>query len=239
MSALAGRRVVVTRAADQADALTALLEAAGAVPVVVPLVTIATDERDQVRLAALDPATFEWLVVTSPNGARHYLDAHAGAPPHVAAVGAATAAALVAGGVDVALVPAEQRAAGLLAEIPAGDGRVLLVQAATAGVTLSAGLTELGWQVTVVAPYRTVPARPSAGEHLAALSADAVLFTSGSAAIAWAAVFGSTTPPIVVAIGPQTAVATAHAGLKVDVVATDHSLRGVVAALERHLAGSD
>lgn len=239
MSVLAGRRVVVTRAADQADDLAALLAAAGAVPVIMPLITIVTDQPECARLAALDPATFEWLVVTSPNGARHYLDAHRSAPTQVAAVGTATAATLAAGGLHATLVPAEQRATGLLAEFPAGPGRVLLVQAATAEATLSAGLAEIGWQVTVVAPYRSVPARPTAGEHLAALAADAVLFTSGSAAAAWVAVFGSTTPPVVVAIGPRTAVAATNAGLKVDVVATDHSLPGVVAALERHLAGSD
>lgn len=239
MSMLAGRRVVVTRAAGQADDLAALLTAAGAVPVVTPLITIDTDQQESARLAALDPSSFEWLVVTSPNGARAVLDGLRTVPAQVAAVGTATAAALAAGGVQVTLVPAAQSAAGLLAEFPPGPGRALLVQAAGAEATLSAGLTDVGWQVTVVAPYRSVPVRPLSGAHLAALSADAVLFTSGSAARAWVAVFGSTTPPVVVAIGPRTAVAAGHAGLKVDVVATDHSLPGVVAALERHLAGSD
>jgi uroporphyrinogen-III synthase len=133
--------------------------------------------------------------------------------------------------VDVRLVPAQQSAAGLLAEFPHGTGSVLLVQAVDAEPTMADGLAAGGWEVTVVAPYRTVPALPSAGLQLAALSADAVLFASGSAVAAWVQVFGTSTPPIVVAIGPRTAASARGLDLKISVVATDHSLQGLVDAL--------
>jgi len=237
MSALAGRRVVVTRASEQADQLAELLTAAGATPVAAPLIDIVAEPDGAAALRALDPTAFDWLVVTSPNGAHHFRRAQpAAAPPAIAAVGATTAAALATAGLTATLVPAQQRATGLLAEFPAGTGRVLLVQAVDAEPTLAAGLTELGWQVTVNTPYRSVPARPSAAQQQAALSADAVLFASGSAARAWVAVFGVHAPALVVAIGPQTAVATEQAGLKVAVVAADHSVVGMIEALERHLA---
>ena len=239
MSALAGRRVVITRAAEQAAELVSLLEARGAIAVVVPLIEIVPQPAACELLAALDPAGFDWLVVTSANGARAYLDAHTMAPDNVAAVGATTAATLTRRGVPVALVPTDQRADGLLAIFPAGSGRVLLVQAVDAASTMLAGLQRAGWQVTAVSPYRSVAAHLTAGQQLAALSADAVLFASGSAARAWVAVFGQTTPPIVVAIGPQTAVDVEQAGLKVSLVATDHSLPGLVAVLESHLAGTE
>ena len=134
-----------------------------------------------------------------------------------------------------------QSAAGLLAELPealsvATALNILLIQAANAEPTLADGLRARGVGVTVVAPYRTVAARINAGQQLAALSADAVLFTSGSAARAWADVFGDSTPPVVVAIGPQTAAVVTEAGLKVSVVAADHSLLGMILALERHLS---
>ena len=116
---------------------------------------------------------------------------------------------------------------------------MLVVQAAAAAPELAQGLEAAGWQVTVVAPYRSAPARPSAGQQLAALSADAVLFASGSAARAWVQVFGTSTPPLVVAIGPSTAAAAEEAGLKVALVAADHSVPGMVAALEWHLAGNE
>jgi uroporphyrinogen-III synthase len=238
VSSLAGRRVVVTRAAEQADELASLLEASGAVPVVVPLVTIETDTAEAARLRQLDPNAVDWLLVTSPNGARHYLAQHgAVSPPDVAAVGTATADILRAGGVRVTLVPARQNAAGLLEVLPAGPRRAVLVQAATAHPELADGLSARGWTTTVVAPYRTVPTRPDAGLQLAALAADAVLFASGSAASAWVEVFGTTAPPLIVAIGPRTAENCHKAGLKVQLVASDHSLPGLVLALERHLAG--
>jgi len=236
---LAGRKVVVTRAAGQTDELAELLRAVGAVPVVVPLIEIAAEPAGVTTLAALRPEQFEWLVVTSPNGAQAYSAAHIVTPAAVAAVGTTTAAALAAAGVHTTLVPAVQRAAGLVEEFPAGDGRVLLVQALDAEPTMADELVAKGWQVTVVAPYRSRPTRPSAGQQLAALSADAVLFASGSAARAWVAVFGDSTPPIVVAMGPRTAAAVTDAGLKVSVVAADHSLPGMVASLERHLAGNE
>ncbi len=239
MSALAGRRVVVTRAAEQAGELVALLEGVGATAVVVPLVEIVSEPTAVDALAALNPAEFDWLVVTSPNGARAYLAMHSSAPLNVAAVGATTAAALGAGGVNVTLVPGDQSADGLLAVFPSGNGRVLLVQAVDAQPTMAAGLRRSGWNVTEISPYRSAPAHLTAGQQLAAMSADAVLFTSGSAARAWVGVFGQTTPPIVVAIGPQTALAVEQAGLKVSLVAADHSLPGLVAALGSHLAGNE
>ena len=230
-TALHGRRVVVTRSSAQAGSLAGLLRDAGAEPVVVPLVEQVAEPEAAARLAALDPTSFDWLVVTSPNGANAYVAAQQRAPADVAAVGATTASALLAGGVVATLVPARQSAAGLLAEFPAGPGSVLLVQAVDAEPTMAAGLAAAGWDVTAIAPYRTVPALPSAGLQLAALSADAVLFASGSAVSAWVQVFGTSTPPIVVAIGPQTAAAARGFDLKISLVATDHSLQGLVDAL--------
>lgn len=239
MSALAGCRVVVTRAAERADGLVSILEHGGATAVVVPLIEIVPEPAGAAALAALDPARFDWLVVTSPNGARSYLAAHSTAPANVAVVGATTATVLAGGGVPVTLVPTDQRTAGLLEMFPAGTGQVLLVQAVAAEPALATGLQSAGWRVAVNNPYRSVPARPAAGQQLAALAADAVLFASGSAARAWVAVFGNSTPPIVVAIGPQTAAAVEQAGLKVSLVAADHSLPGLVAALERYITGTE
>ena len=237
-SVLAGRKIVVTRAAEQADELGELLEQAGAVPVIVPLIEIVTEAAGVAQLSALAAdnfAKFDRLIVTSPNGAAHVVGHRVTIP--VAAIGIATAEALRSGGVDVALIPTIQSAVGLLDELP-DAGNVLVIQAANAESTLVDGLRSKGAVVTVVAPYRTVAARVSAGQQLAALSADAVLFASGSAARAWADVFGDSTPPVVVAIGPQTAAAVTEAGLKVSVVAADHSLSGMVLALERYLSKS-
>lgn len=233
---LAGRKVVITRSAEQADDLATLVRATGATPVVVPLVTIESVQSEADRLGLLDMTEFEWLMVTSPNGARSFGLSGCSAPPNVGAVGTATAAVLAEFGIAATLVPTRQNAEGMLAELPAEmNGAVLLVQAEAAEPTLAAGLRERGCAVTVVMPYRTVPVRPAAAHQLAALSADAVLFASGSAARAWFTVFGSTTPALVVSIGPRTSAAIDALGLKVNLEATDHSLSGLVDVLVDHL----
>ncbi|MFM7684350.1 MAG: uroporphyrinogen-III synthase [Actinomycetota bacterium] len=235
---LEGRRVVVTRAAEQADALADILRDRGAVPVVVPLVHVEPVEAGVAALAAVVPSDHDWLVITSPNGAAAWGAVHRTWPRHVAAVGTATAAALRGLGAEVELVPEVQRAEGLVTVFeaaPAHGGSVLLVQAFDAGSVAADGLRALGWRVHPVAPYRTVPAVPTAAQQLAAFSADAVLFASGSAARAWVQVLGTSGPPIVVSMGPTTTAAAQSAGLKVSVEAADHSLSGMVDALERHL----
>lgn len=227
------RRVVVTRAAEQADDLAHLLSEAGYQPVVVPLIDIVDHPAGLQQLHAAKPETFDWLVVTSPNGATSYGRLHTRRrATRVAAIGSRTAAALeTVTGAPVDLVPAVQSAEGLLAEFPDGDGSVLVVQAVDAATELVDGLRQRGYTVTAVSPYRSVPARPSAGVQLSALSADAVLFASGSAARGWSEVFGTSTPPVVIAIGDRTAAAARACGLEVTAVAADHSLAGLVATL--------
>lgn len=243
---LQGRRVVVTRAADRADALAGLLTARGAEPVVVPLIEIVPAADGLSALdAALAHASFDWIVVTSPTAAALLLE-RAGVvgrvldteTPRLAAIGAVTAATLSDREVPVALVPERQRADGLVEVFPSGPGRVLVVQAVDGAATLSDGLQAKAWQVEVVRPYRSVPAQPTVAQQASVAGADAVLFASGSAARGWVEMFGTVTPPIVVAIGPETALATERAGLHVTVVADDHSLEGLVDALERAVAAA-
>ncbi|MEP7112866.1 MAG: uroporphyrinogen-III synthase [Ilumatobacteraceae bacterium] len=234
MNALAGRTIVITRSAEQAVEMSALVSSFGAIPVIVPLIEVIDEANGMDELTSLDPDKIDWIVVTSPNGARRVasLIVPDATTPLVAAVGAATASALP----RCELVARDQSALGLLEVFPRGPGRVVVVQAVGAEQTLSQGLVELGWDVGVIRPYRTVHTRPSAEERLAALAADAVLFASGSAARGWVEVFGRHTPPAVVAIGDQTAAAAERAGLKISAISADHSMHGMLVALSRYFS---
>lgn len=239
---LAGRRIVVTRPADQAEPLVQRLRAVGAEPVVVPLIEIVAAADGGAALGgALDRlAEFDWVVVTSPNGARAVAPALASTTvatgrPRVAAVGSATAEAL---GGSADLVPDEQIATALVEAFPAGTGRVLVAQAEIAGPEVVDGIRAKGWTVEGVAAYGTQPVRPTSAHLLAALSAQAVLFASGSAVRSWVDAFGRETPPLVIAIGPATAAVADKLGLKVDAVSADHSLDGLVSCLLTSLVGS-
>jgi uroporphyrinogen-III synthase len=247
---LAGRTVVVTRPVEGASELAELLEAAGAATVVMPLIEIVDVATADEVAAAIDRLVDgDWVVVASAHAARRVVGplARRSAEPdraglHVAAVGATTAAAL--GRTD--LVAERQSADGLLAVFPAApastaDGhtpRALVAQARDGAPTLTAGLSSRGWSVERIDTHVSMPVRPSAAQQLAVLRADAVAFTSGSQARAWAAAMGDAAPPVVVAIGPQTARDVEDSGLKVSSVATDHSLSGVVSAIIRAFAAS-
>jgi uroporphyrinogen-III synthase/uroporphyrinogen III methyltransferase/synthase len=84
--------------------------------------------------------------------------------------------------------------------------------------------------VTACVAYRTVLLRP---DPSTVADADALVLASGSSAQAWADAFGDRTPPVVVAIGPTTAAMAEKLGLELSAVATESSLAGLLAELER------
>jgi uroporphyrinogen-III synthase len=233
MSSLTGRSIVITRSSEQSVESADLVRTFGAIPLVVPLIAIVDEPTGMDALRSLDVSTLDWIVATSPNGAHRVspLVAPEGATPKLAAVGETTAAALP----RCDLVATTQSAVGLLEIFPPGPGRVTVVQAVDAAPTMVAGLRELGWDVVAISPYRTVSAVPSDEQRLAALGADAVLLASGSAARAWVEVFGQHAPPVVVAIGEQTAATAERVGLKISTISADHSVYGMLVCLGRYL----
>ncbi len=238
---LFGRTVVVTRPEGQASALADALLAAGAEPVVLPVIEIEDPADGGAALAEAlgEVQRYDWLVVTSANGARRVLaglaDARVLGGVSVAAIGPGTAAALADGNIRADLVPERYVAEGLLEGFPAppaDGGRVLLARAAVARDTLPDGLRDAGWQVEVVEAYRTVAARPPADRLEAAAAADVVTFTSSSTVRRFLEVAGrDRVPPVVACIGPVTAATAREAGLTVDVEAAEHTIPGLIQAL--------
>ena len=244
---LAGRRVIVTR--EHPGELADLLAERGAEMVHVPLIGVG-DPADgggalQRELERLD--TFDWLVVTSREGARRVGTAAASTGARLAAVGSATARELTAtSGRRVEVVPEIQRADALAAAIvdassEVTDGlRVLVAQADLATGELGEVLRAAGLTVVEVTAYRTAVAESITSPEAASIAAsvvdaDAVLFASGSAVRGWISAVGQVTPPVVIAIGPSTAGVVSELGLDLTAVAADHSLEGLVNELEARL----
>lgn len=237
--------MVVTRAAEQAGLLVERLEMLGAEVVDVPVIGVAdpSDGGTALRRGLAQPGRVDWIVVTSPNGARRMLGVLAEGglgTARVAAVGPGTADALRSGGLEPALVPRRALAEGLLEDFPPcppGGGRVLLVQAEAARPVLADGLRAAGWDVEQLVAYRTLPVVPPAGLLARAARADAVTFTSGSTVRAFVHSAGAEgVPPVVVCIGPVTAEVAGHVGLRVTAVAEPHTLDGLVSAVVEALA---
>jgi uroporphyrinogen-III synthase len=230
---LGGRRVAVTRPdpGELGDRLAML----GAIVVHVPLIEIGAPADGGAALASAVARlpSFDWLVVTSVNGASRVGTAVAAhRAVRLAAVGPATASTLAElAGRPVDLVPAVHRAEGLLAEFPSGPARVLLPQADRAGPQLADGLAAKGCDVEVVHAYSTLGRRPSPAERSALAGLDAVVFASGSAVTAWVAAGDLALPPVVVAIGPSTERAARHGGVPITHVSPAPEPQAVVDVL--------
>jgi uroporphyrinogen-III synthase len=190
-------RVAVTRE-DLAERVAAL----GHEPVLVELIRI-----EPLGDEPVDATGYDWLVVTSANGA-HELGRRGVRANRIAAIGPATAAALREHGLHVDLVPDTHTQEGLRDALPAG--RLLLAAAE--------GARRDVLEADFVALYRTV-------ELPQAVDADIALLMSGSAARA----LGARIP--VIAIGPQTAAEARRIGLQVVAVAEVPSVDGLVEAL--------
>ncbi len=236
--ALFGKTVVVTRARAQSSSLLAKLRELGADTVEIPAIRIdgPSDGGVALRSAVADLASYDWVVVTSPNGARRLLaecrDARVFGDAQVAAIGPGTADALASGNVVADLVPDRFVAEGLLEVFPHGPGRVLIPRAADARDVLPEGLGDTGWDVDVVEAYRTVQGRPSDADLARAAAADIVTFTSSSTVRNFLAVC-DTVPPLVACIGPITADTARELGLTVDIEADVHTVDGLLEALVR------
>ena len=204
-------RVVVTRPRAQADVLVERLGALGVEVVSCPLIAIEPVSDDPV-----DAAAYDWVIVTSPNGADEIARRGVGLP-RVAAVGPGTAERLRAHGIEPAFVPSDSSQEGLLREFPRPAGRVLFAAAEGAR---SGPVEEL--DADFLPLYRTRLLQPELP------AGDLVILASGSAARAYAAVGGDAPA---VTIGPETSRAARDAGLEVRGEAATHDLEGLVAAV--------
>jgi uroporphyrinogen III methyltransferase/synthase len=203
--------VIVTRPRAQAGPLVERLEELGAVVVECPLIEIERTSDEPI-----DAGGYDWLVVTSPNGAAE-LARRGRNLPRVAAVGPGTAEALRAHGIEPEFVPTDSSQDGLLREFPQPAGRVLFAAAEGAR---RGPIDRLG--ADFVPLYRTRLLAPEPPEG------DVVVLASGSAARAYASIGGSVPA---VSIGPQTTRVAESVGLTVAVEAASRDLDGLIAAV--------
>ena len=250
---LTGLTVLVPRARNQASDFSALLRSRGAEPLEVPTIEIrpvaTTGELDR-AVEDLAAGQFDWVVLTSVNGVaalRARAEASGRGPAalgaaRVAAVGPATEAALRAWGVAPDLVPEVATTAALGHAFQAGPGRVLLARADLANPELAVILRAKGWEATEVVAYHTVPVGrldPAARRRLDRGEVDWVAFTASSTVEGFLRGYGGPPPPgvRVAAIGPVTADTARSAGIPVATTATEHTIGGLVQAIEHAVTG--
>jgi uroporphyrinogen III methyltransferase/synthase len=242
---LHGKRVVVTRAREQASELARRLAALGAEPIELPAIRIEPRiDSKEVRRAVESIHSYALVCLTSPNGVRLLCeamveqgrDARALANATIAAIGPGTAAALGELGVIPDVVPERFVAEALVEDLSKLDlsGKpVLIARAAEAREVLPEALRELGAEVDVVALYETVAERPDPDAIERAAEADYVTFTSSSTVRNFTEALPEdiAAGARIVSIGPVTSEAAREAGLTVHVEAERHDVEGLVEAL--------
>lgn len=252
---LAGRRIVITRRAEQAGELRRALEARGATVIEFPTIALAPPRNWQPLDAALRRLQeYDWVIFTSANGVERVASRlrkkgktmSALSSALIAAIGPATARALRARGLRVHVVPEEYRAEGLvkaLGRVQWRGKRVLLARAAKARQLLPRMLARRGARVDVVAVYRTV-IPPASRSRIARVFGrrrpDAITFTSSSTVRNLAALLGrkrarqALQDVAVAAIGPVTSRTARALGLKVATEAERFTVAGLVKEMEKY-----
>jgi uroporphyrinogen III methyltransferase/synthase len=253
---LFGKRIVITRAREQASALADALADLGAEAIELPTIEI----RPPASWAALDGAIqrleqFQYLLVTSANGVRNFLarlkacgrDVRDLKGLTIGAIGPATAAEFARTGVRVDFVPKEYRAEGLLDSLAGCDLRekaFLIPRAKVARDLLPRALEECGARVEVVEAYETVAPEFAPGEldRLLTPPPDAITFTSSSTASNFAQLLASRPiqevlrGTVIASIGPVTSATLRKLGLEVTLEASESTIPGLVQALRGYFA---
>jgi uroporphyrinogen III methyltransferase/synthase len=261
---LAGRTVMITRAAAQAAGFAAELEAYGARVVSCPTIEIVEPES----YAPLDEAIenlygYDWLILTSANGVEHFMrrlealgrDAGDLDELRVCAIGEATADRLRDAQVHVDVVPEQFKAEGVYAALEAYLGgreqfanlNFLLPRAAVARDFLPRALEQAGARVDVVAAYRTVRPESTDRARMEAMllggAVDCVTFTSASSVSNFARLFDTNdlsdvlSGVVVACLGDVTARAAADLGLRVHIQPSASTTHALARAVADHFAG--
>lgn len=253
---LFGKRILVLRATEQAKSTAAAIRERGAEPLSFPAIEFTgPPDPEPLRRSVAELGQYDWVLFTSANGVNRFFsaldregrDARSLGSARVGAIGPATADALRRYGIRADAVAKEFIGEALAREVVARGGRrVLLARALVARDALPQLLRDAGIAVDVVPVYATKPASADRAAELRGIidshSADTALFTSSSTVDSTVALLGSDARTLlekltVACIGPVTAETARKQGVRVDVVAEDYTVDGLLDALGRFVAG--
>ncbi len=250
---LQGKRIVITRSADQALETVELVKKAGGVPVLFPTIEIVAPESwDPVDKAIARLHSYHWVIFTSVNGVRFFtsrmkeleVPLEELGRKRLCSIGPATGKALNNLGLKVDVVPERFVAESVLEALKSqGDLnglRILLPRAEVARETLPIGLREAGAEVDVVAVYRTVRASPSDELKREVLNSEVLTFTSPSTLTNFVEIMGEQAEEafknkVVACIGPVTEKRARELGVPIHLVAEEYTTEGLLKAVSQAL----
>ena len=248
---LFGRRILVTRASRQAAGLEKLLTRHGALPVRLPSIEIKPiDGNKKLDKAISKIREYNWVVFTSVNGVELFfkrlneleMDARVFKDIKIGAIGPATGRSLLERGITADYIPKVYTGQGFikgLKKYRVSGKRFLLPRADIADRELSNGLGKLGAVTDEIIIYHTVRPRGSSSaikELLLQGNIDVITFTSSSTVTNLVSRLNSKDRSNIRAriacIGPKTAETAIKSGLKVDIMAREQTMEGLIEAME-------
>ncbi|MCS6305109.1 MAG: uroporphyrinogen-III C-methyltransferase [Nitrospira sp.] len=258
---LFGKRVLMTRAKDQAGELAARLAGYGAEPVEAPTIKIVPPlDWGPVDQAISEIGTYDWIVFTSVNGVSRFMtrlstrgfDSRCLAGRRLCCIGPRTAQELEKFGVRADVVPAEYQAEGVLATLNrrgVGKTRILIPRAEVAREFLPDELRAAGAHVDVIPVYRTFTPDHNSGGWLQELMDHRIhvaTFTSSSTVRNFVAMLGGAdaVKPLlqsvtIACIGPITAKTAEEYGLTVSIMPSENTIPAMVDAIAHHYGSRD
>jgi uroporphyrinogen III methyltransferase/synthase len=253
---LAGKKVLITRSRTQASKFRTMMEELGAQPLELPSIEIAPlIDYSELDATLTRLSEFNWAIFASANGVdavfdrleQQGRDARSLANLTVGAIGPATAEALLRHGIRADFIPrrsVSEEVVGELSDREWSGVSVFLPGADIGRNVLAQGLSSLGAAVEQVAVYRTVTPEGSGKKARQMLrdGVDAVTFTSSSTVRNLVDILDGEKQllesSLVACIGPITAATAREVGLRVDLVAEQHTVEGLVKSLANYYAES-
>ncbi len=241
---LFGKRIVVTRAKEQAPEFMALLSSYGAETISFPTIQIAPPPSwDALDAAIARIERYDWIIFTSVNGVQSFRkrlatlrkDLRLLKGISLCAIGPRTAAEVEAWGLQVDLIPSEFKAEGVLQALDErgiSGKRFLIPRAKEAREILPEEIQKKGGAVDVVPVYQSVRPDPDPATLetiLLAKRVDMITFASSSTLRHFMEILGPQRQSwlagsATACIGPITAETAREFGLKVDVMPDEYTL---------------
>ena len=252
---LLGKRIVVTRARQQASDLVGLLSDLGAECLEYPTIKIMPPkDLEPVKQAVENLSAYDWIVFTSVNGVDYFFeqlfaagkDVRALGRMKTAAIGPATAGRLREFGLTSDIIPKTYRAESVIEAFKdqqLKDKKILLPRAAAARPILPKELKKMGAEVEEIPAYETLKVTESTDDLVQQLEdrrIDLITFTSSSTVKNFKALLPSENfkkliqGVTIASIGPITTDTASELGFEVHITADSYTIPGLVDAILQH-----
>ncbi len=182
------KKVLITRSEKEGSGDLGVLDGKAEIIYFSVFGIVPQDDEDLIRKRFKQIDKFDWIIFTSKNGVRIFNElvkkyrVHVSPSTKIAAIGAKTAELLKSLAYIVSMVPQKEDSSGIIAEFRSSmvkmKSSILLPQGEEAPDTLEAGLSKLGYEVTRVNIYRTVPSVRASLPNINHAEIDFFIFTS-------------------------------------------------------------